>query len=71
DRKERRRRTGGKMNRLRQFLTVPASESNMAIALSLSAVVMSLMLWAILWQTAVIEHQRDLIRVLWSGTTGS
>ena len=43
----------------------------MAIALSLSAVVMSLMLWAILWQTAVIEHQRDLIRVLWSGTAGS
>jgi hypothetical protein len=58
------------MNRLRQFLTVPASESHIAIALSLSAVVMSLMLWAILWQTTVIEHQRDLIRVLWNGTVG-
>ena len=59
------------MNRLRQFLTVPASESHVAIALSLSAVVMSLMLWAIMWQTAVIEHQRDLIRVLWNSTAGS
>jgi hypothetical protein len=59
------------MNRLRHYLTVPASESHIAIALSLSAVVMSLMLWAILWQTAVIEHQRDLIRALWTGTVGS
>lgn len=55
------------MQRLRQYLTVPASESHLAIALSVSAVVMGLMLWAILWQSSVIEHQRDIIRVLWSG----
>ncbi len=59
------------MNRLRRLLTVPASESHMAIALTLSAVVMSLMLLAILWQTNVIEHQRDLIRLLWNGSAGS
>jgi hypothetical protein len=57
------------MQRLRQLLTVPASESHLAIALSFSAVIMGLMLWAILWQSSVIEHQRDIIRVLWSGTS--
>lgn len=57
------------MKRLRNYLTVPASESHMAIALSLAAVVMGLMLCAILWQSSVIEHQRDIIRVLWSGVS--
>lgn len=57
------------MQRLRQYLTVPASESHLAIALSFSAVMMGLMLWAILWQSSVIEHQRDIIRLLWSGTS--
>ena len=55
------------MQRLRQYMTVPVSESHLAIALSLSAVVMGLMLWAILWQSTVIEHQRDVIRLLWNG----
>ncbi len=53
------------MHRLRQYLSVPVSESHLAIALSFSAVMMGLMLWAILWQSSVIEHQRDIIRVLW------
>ncbi len=39
----------------------------MAIALALSVVTMSLMLCAILWQSGVIENQRDLIRVIWPG----
>lgn len=58
------------MQRVRQFLAVSASESHLAIALSFSALIMSLMLWAILWQTSVIEHQRDIIRLLWTSSGG-
>jgi hypothetical protein len=43
-------------------LTVPASESQMAIALGISAVTMGLMLWAIIWQSDVITYQREVIR---------
>ena len=39
----------------------------MAIALAMSVLTMSLMLCAILWQSGVIDYQRDLIRVIWSG----
>jgi hypothetical protein len=53
--------------RLIRRLSVPASESQMAIALALSIVTMSLMLCAILWQSNVIQFQRDLIRVIWTG----
>jgi hypothetical protein len=53
--------------RLLRRLTVPASESQMAIALALSILTMSLMLCAILWQSSVIQFQRDLIRVIWTG----
>jgi hypothetical protein len=58
------------MQRVRQFFVVPVSESQLAIALSFSALVMSLMLWAILWQTSVIENQRDIIRLLWTASGG-
>ncbi len=47
-------------------LTVPATESQMAVALAISAVAMGLMLWAILWQSDVIAYQRDVIRWMWS-----
>ena len=53
--------------RILRKLTVPATESQMAIALALSVLTMSLMLCAILWQSGVIEFQRDLIRVIWPG----
>ena len=43
-------------------LNVPVSESHLAIALTVSAVTMALMLWAIIRQTNLIEYQRDLIR---------
>jgi hypothetical protein len=52
--------------RMLRRLTVPASESHLAIALVLSVVTMSLMLYAILWQSGVIETQRDLIRMIWA-----
>lgn len=47
-------------------LSLPANESQMAVALGFSVVAMSLMLWVILWQSDVIAYQRDLIRWLWS-----
>jgi hypothetical protein len=34
------------------------------MALTLAAVVMALMLWAIIWQANIIAYQRELIRVL-------
>ncbi len=45
-------------------LRVPASESQMGVALAMSAVAMSLMLWAILWQAELISQQAELIRWL-------
>ena len=47
-------------------LAIPANESQMAIALSLSAVAMSLMLWALLWQSDIIANQREVIKWLWT-----
>ena len=51
-------------------LTVPASESQMAVALGLSALLMSLMLWIIMWQSDVISYQRDVIRWMWTSKFG-
>jgi hypothetical protein len=51
--------------RLVRRLAVPASESYLTVALVLSVLVMSLMLWGMMYQSGVIVHQRDLIRVLW------
>ena len=51
-------------------LAVPATESQMAVALAISVVAMSLMLWAILWQSDVIAYQRDIIRWIWSWKYG-
>ena len=53
--------------RILRRLTVPATESQMAIALSLSVVMMSLLLCGIIYQSNVINYQRDLIRVIWPG----
>ena len=56
--------------RLLRRLAVPATESQMAVALAISVVTMSLMLWAILWQSDVIAYQRDIIRWMWSSKYG-
>ena len=45
-------------------LRVPASESQMALLLALNSVIMSLLLWIILWQSRVIADQRDVIQWL-------
>jgi hypothetical protein len=56
--------------RLLRRLSVPAGDSQLALALALAALAMSLMLWAILWQSNVIVYQRDLIRWLWTARSG-
>jgi hypothetical protein len=48
------------VNRLR----IPASESQLSLALALCSIAMSLMLWALLWQSDVIAQQGELIRWL-------
>ena len=40
------------------------------MALALAALLMSLMLWAIIWQSNIIVYQRGLIRSLWAGQIG-
>ncbi len=51
-------------------LAIPASESQLAVALCASTVIMSLMLWLVIWQADVIAYQRDVIRWLWSWRFG-
>jgi hypothetical protein len=61
------------MRALIRRLSIPASESQLSVALALSVVVMSLLLWGIIWQADIITKQRDAIRYLWSihgGHTG-
>ena len=52
------------MRLLRRFF-VPASESHLTVALALCMLVMSLLLCGMMWQSGVIDHQRELIRLLW------
>ncbi len=58
------------MIRVFRRLNVPASESNLGMALALAAITMALMLWAILWQSNIILYQRDVIRWLWTSHIG-
>ena len=47
-----------------QRLRVPATESQTGVVLGFCVVVMSLMLWVIVWQSQVISQQAELIRWL-------
>ena len=47
-------------------LTIPASESQLSIALALALVVMSVLLWGVVWQADIISHQRQVIKTLWN-----
>jgi hypothetical protein len=51
-------------------LAVPASESHLTVALALCMLVMALLLCGIMWQSGVINYQRELIRLLWSAQFG-
>ncbi len=44
----------------------PVSESQLAVALTVAAVTMALMLCAIMWQSSIIESQRNVIQWMWS-----
>jgi hypothetical protein len=58
------------MSWLAQRARIPATESQMAYVLAMCAVTMSLLLWAILWQSDVIARQHDVIRWLESVKLG-
>jgi hypothetical protein len=57
---------GTTMRALIAKMKIPASESQLSLALGLSVLVMSALLWAILWQSNIISQQREAIRYLWS-----
>jgi len=47
-------------------LREPVSESTLAVALTVAAVTMALMLCGIMWQSSIIESQRHVIEWMWS-----
>jgi hypothetical protein len=47
-------------------LSIPATESQLSIALALSVAVMSLLLWGLLWQDSIINQQRESLKWLMS-----
>jgi hypothetical protein len=53
------------MRFLRQ-LALPATESQLALALAACLVVMAALLCGVIWQSSVIVYQRDLIRWMFS-----
>ena len=54
------------MRALIRRLSIPASESQLSVALALSVLVMSGLLWGIIWQGEIIARQREVIRWLFS-----
>ena len=48
----------------------PASESHFGMGLVVAAVALGLMIRAIIWQSSIIDFQRDLIRLLSTGHFG-
>jgi hypothetical protein len=51
---------------LRRLFAIPATESQMAVALGLSLVMMALMLWGLLWQSEIIAYQRTVIKFMFN-----
>lgn len=51
---------------MRRF-AVPASESQLALTLAVSLVMMAALLVCLLWQGNIIRAQQELIRELWAG----
>ena len=58
------------MMKMLSRLGEPASESQLAVALTVVAVAMGLMLCAIMWQSTIIGSQRDVIQWMWSAKFG-
>jgi len=59
------RRKRGQM-KLLDWASVPAKESHLAVVLGFSVLMMSALLWMVVWQADVISYQQDVIRWLWS-----
>lgn len=51
-------------------LNEPATDSHLGMALGVASVAMALLLWAVIWQSNVIDYQRELIRALWASRPG-
>lgn len=51
-------------------LAIPASESQLTIALVLCMLLMAVLLCGIVWQSGIINYQREMIRLLWDGRYG-
>ena len=51
-------------------LVLPATESQLGLALAISIVFMAIMLCGLVWQSGVIVYQRDLIRWMWNWKFG-
>ena len=51
-------------------LNKPVHESQLGLALVVSAVAMALMLWAIIWQSNIIVYQRGVIQSLFTAHFG-
>jgi hypothetical protein len=49
----------------------PASDTHLGMALTLAALALALMLWAVVWQADIIEYQRQLIRTLLGSHLGA
>ncbi|PYU19058.1 MAG: hypothetical protein DMG30_25580 [Acidobacteria bacterium] len=47
-------------------LKVPASESQLALTLAVSLVLMAALLLCLVWQANVIAFQQEIIRSLWN-----
>jgi hypothetical protein len=58
------------MIRLFRRLNVPATESQLGLALVVAAVTMGLMLCALVWQSNIIGNQRDVIQWMLSAKFG-
>jgi hypothetical protein len=52
--------------KLLRRLQVPATESQLALTLAISLVMMAALLLGILWQANVINYQKEMIRALWN-----
>jgi len=52
--------------RILRTLRLPASETQVTLALVVSLVIMSLLLCGLVWQSNLIAYQRELIRWMWN-----
>jgi hypothetical protein len=52
--------------KLPRILTVPASESQLALALAVCVVLLAALVWGVMWQADIIGYQREVIRWLWN-----